>query len=306
MEFKQLRVALDNRRDQEPSVYLALCIMEFLLSDIKEESGGNALEKCGLGDDKAPTKMIQIIRRLNAVYEEKKGEFTRNLTNLENAVTGLKETEAQLNVQAAETEKQLAAQADAAGAVERARERLQGLEKQLTDAQARQEEAKTLEEQITAKEAELRKLQGFDWEAERRKAGALDGEISKLNQAIGEYRARELAPRETAKADANDALAKLKEEADSLDKEFKRIDGQRKDEINEIARLKKVIPEVQAQLDQKTGEKSSWLEKKEKLEQSIKDLKGQIAELEGQIDGKTEELGTLQDKSYQLEHTDLP
>ena len=64
VEFKRLRASLENNAQGEPSIYMALCLMETLVYDIEQESGSGTLDQCPAGDDTLPTKLIWLCRKI--------------------------------------------------------------------------------------------------------------------------------------------------------------------------------------------------------------------------------------------------
>ena len=73
MQFKRLKASLEHNAQAEPSIYTALCLMETLIYDIEQESGGLTLDKCEAGDDTLPTKLTWLCRKISARRLSKNG-----------------------------------------------------------------------------------------------------------------------------------------------------------------------------------------------------------------------------------------
>ena len=129
MRFKQLKASLENNAQTEPSIYMAVCLMETLIDDIEQESG-LPLDECAEGDETLPTKLIWLCRTINSVYRTKESAFVRNKENLTKNLEKLRETEAAL-AGYAQTGQELAD----------ARKKLQQAEKKWKEAQAKHAEA---------------------------------------------------------------------------------------------------------------------------------------------------------------------
>ena len=82
MKCERLRNSIDNSSGESPSVYLALCLIENIFRDIKDESGRD-ISAIAVGDDSWPIKMALIYRTLEKIYRENKDDLVRGRQQLD-------------------------------------------------------------------------------------------------------------------------------------------------------------------------------------------------------------------------------
>jgi len=76
MKFDRLRNSLEINSDEMPSVYLALCMIETVFRDIKDESGRDVSE-IETGDENWALKLSLAYRTLNKIYKNNQDELNR-------------------------------------------------------------------------------------------------------------------------------------------------------------------------------------------------------------------------------------
>ncbi len=288
MQFKRLRASLDNNAQAEPSIYMALCLMETLIYDIEQESGALSLDKCAAGDETLPTKLIWLCRKISAVYQAKESGFVRNRENLEKAMGKLRETE-----------ESLAGYADADRQLTEAHRRLQETEEKLERAKHLQADAEVLRRRTAELEAQLTQLQTMDRTAEQRRAEELETELQKLNREIGAFRAAEIEPRLERKRTAAVRIEALEQDKAELEKQLKELDTRYDAQVLAVAGQKRALEEKRQALEEKQGESGVIAQRVLETEQKQNRLASEIKEL-------TAQLAKLQSVTTRMETEDLP
>ena len=92
MELKKLKNSIALNSNEKPSIYSAICMIETLFKDIKDESGVS-IQNNPPGDEMLPTKLIWLCRAINEIYTANRTEFNRNTSKLDEKIKQLKETE---------------------------------------------------------------------------------------------------------------------------------------------------------------------------------------------------------------------
>lgn len=82
MKFEFIENSLMVNKDQDPSVFLALCLLETVFKDFKNESG-EELSELTVGDETWPLKLSLIYRKLESIYSAHKDEIVRAPKQLE-------------------------------------------------------------------------------------------------------------------------------------------------------------------------------------------------------------------------------
>ena len=100
MEFRRLENSIKLNQTEEPSIYMALCMVETLFKDIKDATGQD-ISEVPAGDEKLPIKLVWVCRMVDKIYSKKSDTFTRSLQDLKEKRKLLLEEERQLE-QAAE------------------------------------------------------------------------------------------------------------------------------------------------------------------------------------------------------------
>ena len=288
VEFKRLRASLENNAQGEPSIYMALCLMETLVYDIEQESGSGTLDQCPAGDDTLPTKLIWLCRKIGAVYRTKGPDFVRNRENLEKAMVKLRETE-----------EELAALADAERQRGEASARLAETEEKLARARALQADAEAMRRHTEELEAQLTRLKEVDSSADQRRANELEQEILRLGREQEAFRAAEIAPRQERKQAAAARLAALDREKAELEKQLAELDAQYGARVLTLAEQKRALEDRRLALEEKQGEADA-------VAARVREEEEKEEQLTGKIKMDTAQLAKLQSATARLEAEDLP
>ena len=288
MQFKRLKASLEHTAQAEPSIYMALCLIETLIYDIEQESGSLTLEKCEAGDETLPTKLIWLCRKIGAVYQAKESGFVRNRENLEKAMKKLRDTE-----------ESLAGYAQADRELAEAGDRLRETEEKLEQAMALRADAEALRRRTAELEAQITQLRTMDRTAEQRRAEELETELRELNREIGAFRAAEIEPRLERKQTASARLEALEREKTGLETQLGELDTRYNAQVLAVAEQKRALEDKRRTLEEKQGESGVIAKRVLEEEQKQNKLASEIKEL-------TAQLAKLQSATARMETEDLP
>ena len=192
MKFSHLRASIENNAEEEPSIYMAVCMIESLLEDI-EDATGQEVGDWPIGDDILPTKLVWLCRVINQIYKEKSGEMTRSRSHLDAAMTELRKISAELEKISGTAVRLSEANAE-----------LKKRQAALARAKDEREEYERVKEECGRLQREAESLRGFDKAAEEAKLRSLRAETADMARA----RAGLDAERAAVMADWNEAVEK--------------------------------------------------------------------------------------------------
>lgn len=170
MKFNRLKASIANNLDQQPSIYMALCLVESLFEDIEDESGRD-ISECLVGDEGLSSKLVWLCRTINSIYDDKQDELQRNRARLDAAMEKLKKTEGQLA--------DFAASAVQLAALQREHS---SWEQKLLAAQENKRQCELLTQQCESARRQLEQLQDFDPAVANAHLTELTDRIAKLER----------------------------------------------------------------------------------------------------------------------------
>lgn len=170
MKFNRLKASIANNLDQQPSIYMALCLVESLFEDIEDESGRD-ISECLVGDEGLSSKLVWLCRTINSIYDDKQDELQRNRARLDAAMEKLKKTEGQLA--------DFAASAVQLAALQREHS---SWEQKLLAAQENKRQCALLTQQCESARRQLEQLQDFDPAVANAHLSELTDRITKLER----------------------------------------------------------------------------------------------------------------------------
>lgn len=170
MKFNRLKASIANNLDQQPSIYMALCLVESLFEDIEDESGRD-ISECLMGDEGLSSKLVWLCRTINSIYDDKQDELQRNRARLDAAMEKLKKTEGQLA--------DFAASAMQLAALQREHS---SWEQKLLAAQENKRQCELLTQQCESARRQLEQLQDFDPAVANAHLTELTDRIAKLER----------------------------------------------------------------------------------------------------------------------------
>lgn len=249
MKFDRLNASIQNNRQEEPTLYMAFCMIESLFADMEAETGLD-LSRCPMGDDMFPTKMRWLSRCILDIYEERREELDSR-PRMADAMSKL-----------TAAEKALADISQVAEELEAAQGELSRLQEALQQGEKKKAEIVFLTEEIEKAKKQVQELDRFDPESAKRELSDLRSknekaqtEQAKLRSELEDAQQRTQQLEGQALADGA-LLQKLKEEQEQLEKE--------------LAQLQNEIPGKRFQRDTLEGKLSNATDEKNNLDSEIK------------------------------------
>lgn len=203
MQFNSLKASIANNSDQQPSIYMALCMVESLFDDM-EEALGNEISQAPMGDDALPNKLIWLCNTLLGIYDDNKEDLNRNRARLDAAVKKLQTDRGALEAMAEDARKLEQVQQEAAM-----------LEASLAEGSQRRQTYEATAARCAAMKQELQQLRSFDPHAAEAELADLQKQIRDLTTKRSNLHAALAEERETGAALA-DAVARLEQEQQQL------------------------------------------------------------------------------------------
>jgi len=310
MKFNRLKASVTNNSDQQPSIYMALCMVESLFADLEDEYGKN-FSQCPAGDERLTNKLLWLIRSINGVYEDKSDDLQRNRARLDKEMTKLQGLEGEL-AQHAKTAEQLSA-------AQKERAELEARLRQATEKKRRYDELVKESAQLRTEIEDLNKVDLTQVEQEiktmKDKREEAAAQAKKLRTAAEEFRSRELAPLEATVDKLRTEIAGLQNRKDQEEEKVSRCQAERDKQQADLAALDKERKQLQAEqsaLERETGNLEQTIRK---LEKDLSDVKAaqddavrRAAELRSSIDSVRQTgLNPAEEnvKALQQELTDL-
>ena len=299
MELKKLKNSIALNSNEKPSIYSAICMIETLFKDIKDESGVS-IQNNPPGDEMLPTKLIWLCRAINEIYTANRTEFNRNTSKLDEKIKQLKETE-----------KELEDLSEIAQKLADTKKRLTSLEEKLEIARNDKREYDIICKKLSIAEERLAEASKFDKEFARKKLDEIElqtGKFEAENETV--LKALEKAEKARSAAEADNAelagrhalicdiLKALEEERESLRHEIEAASDDMRElehEKNRLLKEKDEIVSKHAALE--TQKNSLCADKNNYFSSYILPLETEIEKLESEIAGFEEEKSKL-DKKY--------
>lgn len=254
MKFDRLQASINNNADQSPSVYMALCMVESLFTDI-ENAGGTELSHCPVGSDMLPSKLIWLCNSIRDIYTDNSDQLQRNRARLDSVIGKLNGIFEELE-ELQGIDKTLAQR----------QEQLDDLQRQLEERQADACTCRELTDACQKAQQQLQLLQQFDPDAARAELAAHNARISAL-----EAEKCALSAQLESAADQSEAL---RQKADALHKQ-KEENLRRMGDLNaqltqlqqEDARLRRELDDRKADLTALESARQNLLRAKQEAEQ---------------------------------------
>lgn len=199
MEFRRLENSIKLNQTEEPSIYMALCMVESLFKDIKDNTGKD-ISEIPAGDEMLPVKLVWMYRMVDNIYLKKSDTFTRSLEDLKKKREHLLEEKEQLEQAAKQVTNEKNQYLEVQEQLTKCRDRYEELERELKEAQGNYKEWQEL---VKLCECQSRELQELNHISE------LEQQIKSRNQ---EYQClvNHRTEKEAALRDAESLLAALK------------------------------------------------------------------------------------------------
>lgn len=298
MEFQQLNAAIRNNAEREPTIYMALCMVDSLFRDIRDESG-TYIYNCPVGDETLPTKLAWLCRIINQIYDKNRDELERDRTRLDKMMQQMAGTEQKLDELSGVYEERSKAQV-----------KLNAAKAELAHRQETRKTCQALDDECGQVEQEIQRLRQYDPEKSRETLDRLKAEAAELNQKQTAL-TRACIEQETENKPLRAKVAELEaglrtleqEKADRIEKAAA-LQGNL-DELNtEVGLLKEQESQLQAEVDQAQAERDSRRQSVQDAQTELDGLNAEKAKLEGQIITLNGEIATANTALADL-HTQL-
>lgn len=293
MKFDRLKASVTNNSDQQPSIYMALCMVESLFADMEDEWGGS-FSQCPAGDERLTNKLLWLIRSVNGVYNNKSDDLQRNRTKLDTAMAKLQDLE-----------KELAQHAKTADRLAEVQKDCTKLEAQLRQANEKKERYEQLVKQAAQLSAEIEELNKVDlaqveqeirtMKARREEAAA---QAKKLRTAAEEFRSWELAPVEMEVERLRSEIAGLQHQINQEEEKKQRCEEERNRQQDALYKLAEEKKQLQA-------EQQTMQMQLNNLKQANQKLEEELAEVEAAQEAAVRRATEIQQRIDSIRHTGL-
>lgn len=257
MEFERLESSIELNREEEPSIFMALCMVESLFRDIRDVSGKDISEN-PLGDEMLPVRLAWLDRVVYNIYTRNRAEFVRGLDRVDKMEAMLQAEREELGRVASAAEILKAKEAEA-----------KTLAAQLEAAREAQQTWDRLTQECTEKRSELQKLQAVDPAQAQAELNSLTAQVETLQkqqQGILEKQAalrsnlQKLTSQQTSAAEEEKELLKQQTEQTGALEQQKAENRRLAEELcaqkAELARLQAECTPLQAQAAQTQAQTS--------------------------------------------------
>lgn len=170
MKFERLESSIELNREEEPSIFMALCMVESLFRDIRDVSGKDISEN-PLGDEMLPVRLAWLDRVVYNIYARNRTEFVRGLDRVDKMETMLQAEREELERVASAAEILKAKEAEA-----------KTLAAQLEAAREAQQTWDRLTQECAEKRSELQKLQAVDPARAQAELNSLTAQVETLQK----------------------------------------------------------------------------------------------------------------------------
>lgn len=320
MRFNHLKASIANNIDQEPTLFMALCMVESLFRDMEDEADID-ISLCPVGDERLSTKLVWLCRCIGDIYDDNCDELQRNRTRLDSALSKIRGLEKELEDLAIISDQLLQMQ-----------NKYVGLENELKEARKNKQKFDILKEQTAQAEKDIAQLLKFEPQTaeknlsqlrdqicslqtrrmelesqqqrdENHVANLLDS-INALERQRGVYTIQveelneQLRGLEAATIEAEKNLSNLEEQRLSAKEELKDIRCQCDEKSDVIKRLRHDIQSFRTQvLEPVVGEMNYLETKKKDLEEDAKAAEKISQSIREEIDKLVLKIGRLKKKA---------
>ena len=293
MEFERLESSIELNREEEPSIFMALCMVESLFRDIRDVSGRDISEN-PLGDEMLPVRLAWLDRVVHNIYTRNRAEFVRGLDRVDKMEAMLQAERAELGqaAAAAKTIKEKEAEAEV-------------LTAQLTAAREAQQTWNRLTQECAEKRGELQKLQAVDPAQAQTELEGLTAQVEALQQqqqgildkqAALRSKLQELTNQQTSAAEEEKELLKQQTEQTGALEQQKAKNQRLAEELRaqkaELDRLQAECTPLQAQAAQAQAQTEAFRAQQiapqqtalQAAQQAVQEQQNQLRQLNEQLE----------------------
>lgn len=283
MNFERLNNSITLNDGEQPSIYMAMCLIESMFKDI-EDATGTDLSHVEAGDDQLPTKLIWLSRKLLKIYSEKAAAFERNRSRLDDMMEKVRNQEAELE-----------AFHDVSTAYSQIKEKASALETALVEANACKEETLRLQALCEERSKEIAALKNFDASGAASRLEQLNaikeelsGQYSKLTGSLESMQGTVSELQKQTEESAR-LLREAEKQRDALQSEKLAIDRQCEEAENAIGALRIEIASKGEERDHGIADRAYCELRLSELEQEIISCQNDvIAPLKKEIEEKNQ------------------
>ncbi|MCD8086522.1 MAG: hypothetical protein LUF28_09440 [Clostridiales bacterium] len=287
MKFQQLNAAIRNNAEREPTIYMALCMVDSLFRDIRDESG-TFIYNCPVGDETLPTKLAWLCRIINQIYDKNKDELERDRARLDKMMQQLAGTEQKLDELSGIYEE-----------LSKAQEKLNAAKAELARRQEARKTCQTLDDECRQVGQEIERLRQYDPEKSQETLDRLRAEAAELTQTQTDL-TRACIEQESKNQPLRAKVAGLASDIQKLEQEKAERAGKvtalqgSLDKLNaEISQLKEREPRLREEIDQAQAERDSRQQSVQDAQTKLDRLNAKKADLDGQISAQNEVIATV-------------
>lgn len=287
MKFDRLNASIHNNQHEEPTLYMAFCMIESLFADL-EAATGKDLSQCAMGDDSFPIKMRWLSRCVLDIFKEQNEELNSR-PRMADAMKKLADAQKELDDLAKISEKQASAQAE-----------LLQLQKMLQIRKEKEAEVAYLTGQIESAQRQIEALEQYDPAAAQRDLQERYSRIDRLKEEQKSLQDKVAL----ATQEYGDLQQRLSEKSASLNDLQERV-ARLTNQINQIQsnsdQLMPTLNDLERQYNQLLQKNDSSVVKRNDLCSKIQTLQSQLEPLEADLTRLVPEIEKMQDCKQKLE-----
>ena len=292
MEFERLKASIVNNESEEPSIYLAMCMIEALFADIENASQEDDISACPAGDDGLPLKLTWLSKKVSRIYSEKNDELVRGRERLNKVMGDLERTRSELAPLAQLAEQRAAAERE-----------YRQLDEQLDEAKEKKLEFDRICARRDETRAQLQKLSAFDAHAAEAELKSMQAQVEQLKAQEAELGRALSCCRSDREQLAQSVGAKQKERQEG-DEKLRELQAQNEALDAELARLSEAKQTKDAEHTRLSGELSRLKEQAAQVEQDIQTARASAAQFrQEQLQPLTDSLQKLRAENETKEKT---
>lgn len=263
MKFDRLTSSIALNAQEEPTVYMAMCMVQSLFQDV-ESASRKPLSQTKLGDEQLPALLTWLGRQLVKIYSENSEELVRNRERLDKMMEKVREQETSLSELA-----------EVAKALHTAETRYAELSARLDEEEEKQQEAERLEKACASVREQLKVLEGIDPAQLRAELQRLSEQERVLSAQRSELTQKLEAARSAVSA-LEQSCGELGSAVGQSNARLQALTSQRETAGTTLAKLRAEISGAEAQLKTGGEEKDRLIETRAYLEQQTRQLQGEL------------------------------
>lgn len=287
MKFDRLNASIHNNQHEEPTLYMAFCMIESLFADM-EAATGKDLSRCAMGDDSFPIKMRWLSRCVLDIFKEQ-NEVLNSRPRMADSMKKLADVQKELDGLAKIAEEQASAQAE-----------LLQLQKVLQTRKDKEAEVLRLTGQIESAQRQIKALEQYDPAAVQRDLQERYDRIHRLEEEQKSLQEKVVS----ATREQEGLQQSLAEKNASFRDLQNRITGLT-DQINQIRcdsnQLMPTLSDLEQQYNELLHKNDASLVKRNDLRHKIRTLQEQLEPLEAELTRLVPELQETQDRKQKVE-----